>query len=260
MMQDDENKEKTTENTPENGAIESGGEAYRPEGLPDHMLGKTDRDTLNNVFSAYRLARAEISGSREKSGIPKTADEYVLNLPDDIRDKVVMAGDDGKDPILEAFKPIAHKHNLSQEAFSALATDLYKAVAEKTAADIKADESADADFKSFGGAEKAKPVIDGVTAWAKGLAAKGVLDDSDLAEIEILSSYGSGLRVLSKLRAASGEKNIPARIDGAEEKGLSQADLESMVRDPRYWRDKDPAFIAKVSDGFSALYGVKKTG
>lgn len=27
-----------------------------------------------------------------------------------------------------------------------------------------------------------------------------------------------------------------------------------MMRDPRYWRDKEPAFVATVSEGFKTLY------
>lgn len=27
-----------------------------------------------------------------------------------------------------------------------------------------------------------------------------------------------------------------------------------MMNDPKYWRDKDPAFIAKVTEGFKNLY------
>ena len=30
--------------------------------------------------------------------------------------------------------------------------------------------------------------------------------------------------------------------------------LRHMIRDPRYWRDRDPAILRKVSDGFKRLY------
>ena len=31
-------------------------------------------------------------------------------------------------------------------------------------------------------------------------------------------------------------------------------DLQAMMSDPKYWRDKDPSFIAKVTEGFQRLY------
>ena len=34
-----------------------------------------------------------------------------------------------------------------------------------------------------------------------------------------------------------------------------EAELSSMMRDPKYWRDKDPSFVAKVTEGFQNLYG-----
>lgn len=37
----------------------------------------------------------------------------------------------------------------------------------------------------------------------------------------------------------------------------SDADLQAMMRDPRYWRDQDPTFVSKVTEGFQKLYGRK---
>ncbi|MEM6811174.1 MAG: hypothetical protein AAF549_01780 [Pseudomonadota bacterium] len=34
----------------------------------------------------------------------------------------------------------------------------------------------------------------------------------------------------------------------------SEKDLQSMMRDPRYWRDKDLSFIEKVTKTFERLY------
>lgn len=36
--------------------------------------------------------------------------------------------------------------------------------------------------------------------------------------------------------------------------------LHGLMRDPRYWQKKDPAFIAVVTDGFRALYGEPGAG
>jgi hypothetical protein len=31
--------------------------------------------------------------------------------------------------------------------------------------------------------------------------------------------------------------------------------LNQLMRDPRYWRDHDPAFVNRVTDGYRKLYG-----
>ena len=36
---------------------------------------------------------------------------------------------------------------------------------------------------------------------------------------------------------------------------MDETGLQSMMKDPKYWRDKDPAFVKKVTDGFESLYG-----
>ena len=35
---------------------------------------------------------------------------------------------------------------------------------------------------------------------------------------------------------------------------VSEANLRKMMRDPRYWREQDPAFRARVSAGYRQLY------
>jgi len=37
--------------------------------------------------------------------------------------------------------------------------------------------------------------------------------------------------------------------------GGDMNELKSMMRDPKYWKEKDPAFVAKVTEGFKKMYG-----
>lgn len=36
--------------------------------------------------------------------------------------------------------------------------------------------------------------------------------------------------------------------------GVGEAELKRMMADPRYWRDRDPSFVAQVREGFRQLY------
>ena len=48
----------------------------------------------------------------------------------------------------------------------------------------------------------------------------------------------------------------PGLQKGADKpSAFDEKDLQTMMRDPRYWRDKDPSFVAKVTDGFQRMYG-----
>ncbi len=48
----------------------------------------------------------------------------------------------------------------------------------------------------------------------------------------------------------------PALTRGASggDAALSEDQLVGMMRDPRYWKKRDPEFLAKVTDGFKRLY------
>ena len=50
----------------------------------------------------------------------------------------------------------------------------------------------------------------------------------------------------------SEEPGLEARPDKTPQSG--DKELHAMMRDPKYWRDRDPAFVAKVTDGFKRLY------
>lgn len=38
------------------------------------------------------------------------------------------------------------------------------------------------------------------------------------------------------------------------DKNLSDDDLRTMMRDPKYWRDRDPEYVRKIESGFRKLY------
>ena len=45
------------------------------------------------------------------------------------------------------------------------------------------------------------------------------------------------------------------KAQGASLEKSGEADLKAMMRDPKYWKEKDPQFIAKVTEGFKKMYG-----
>ena len=73
--------------------------------------------------------------------------------------------------------------------------------------------------------------------------------------IQTLASTAEGIQALEKIMemdrgsTISGEATSPASI--------SQADLEAMMKDPRYWKpgERSQEFVGKVASGFNKLYG-----
>ena len=48
----------------------------------------------------------------------------------------------------------------------------------------------------------------------------------------------------------------PAVLQDADgpQREVDEATLTRLMRDPRYWRDRDPAIVAQVTEGFQRLY------
>lgn len=254
----EENNEHAGNPPPENKAAgdeNKGDEApkgYRPEGLSDHLYGISDNETIDKLFSAYDGARKELS---KKSGVPDKLDDYKIELPEEISKVIIKAGEDGKDPIFEHMRGEFHKRGVKAEDAVAIMTEWASKYGEMQSAMMSGEGMPDFEYKGYGGAEKAQPVIDGGIAWATGLKNAGKLDDVGMEEIKLLTSHEGGLRLIEQLRVAMGGEQIPANIKGKEMGGaMDEKELQSMMRDPKYWRDKDPAFIDKVTKGFQALY------
>ncbi len=75
----------------------------------------------------------------------------------------------------------------------------------------------------------------------------------DPATAEALSSSYEGVLALHRMALAE-EPELFAEAEGG---GLvpDEDQLVEMMRDPRYWRDRDPEFVAQVTEGFRRLYG-----
>jgi hypothetical protein len=95
----------------------------------------------------------------------------------------------------------------------------------------------------FGGEDAYREVSRQLGAWGKKnlppevLAALGQSHQGVLALLAMMKSGEPGV-----LRGAA----APA-AEGEEE-------LDRKMRDPRYWRDRDPQFVAQVTEGFKRLY------
>lgn len=248
-----QNPDNAQEAAPAPSPAPAGGEggAYRPENMPDHMLGKDDKETIDKLLNGY-IGFRKAAGEK---GVPESADGYTLDaLPEEIKGKFLRPGEDGKDPLLEKLKPVLYKNNIPAQAFAELAQEFYGAVAEMAGgADKNPDGTpvADFEYKDHGGAEKAAPLVEGAEVWIKGLAQSKKISEKTAAELQMMAGYGEGLSALMELRAAMGEKPIPRKLGGDGAPEITKAMLDSRFADPRYW--SDPAFqeeTVKLNNAF----------
>ena len=71
---------------------------------------------------------------------------------------------------------------------------------------------------------------------------------------DALGSTAEGVIALYKMMSSN--EPILSKDNGYEGE-LSEQTLRKMMEDPRYWRDKDSAYINKITRGFEKLYPEK---
>ena len=111
------------------------------------------------------------------------------------------------------------------------------------AGDFKADREVEKLVEYFGGAEKWKEISRQLLSFGQKNLPTDALDS-------LTSSYEGVLALYNMMR---GEE--PKIGDFKNTNASDNMDLQSMMRDPKYWRDKDPSFVAKVTEGFQKMYG-----
>lgn len=99
---------------------------YRPEGLPDHMLGKSDSETIDNMKKAldgYRARDAEQKIPED----PKAYAEFSGEIPEAIKPHIEkLAGD----PLYDRVASTAAKLKLSVPQYQGLVMEMMSASAE----------------------------------------------------------------------------------------------------------------------------------
>ncbi len=65
---------------------------------------------------------------------------------------------------------------------------------------------------------------------------------------------GSFEGVMALYRMMKGQEPALGR-EGTQKPDLDENGLRTMMRDPRYWKDRDPSFVAQVTESFEKMYG-----
>ena len=227
--------------------------AVRPDGVPakfwdpaanqvrvDALL-RAYRDLERRSSSMVKLPGAaagpdEVQAFRRALGIPDSPAQYRINAT-----HPSLASDDGLNQRL-------HDAGFTQDQ----AQLLYDLAHERLLplmdqmAGAQSNEAQLAHLRQhFGGDARWQESARQIAAWGKA--------NLPADAYQLLASTAEGVKALHRLMG-SGEPSLGA-IPAAKDEAPTEDQLKKMLTDPRYWKTKDPAFIAKVTDGFRRLYG-----
>lgn len=238
---------------------------YRPEGLPDHLAGANDRETVDKLFKAFDGYRR---GEAERGAVPKTAADYAFEASDKLKPFVQNFD---KDPVYAAARDIAHKAGMTDKVFKAFIPGLLEHLVEGGLVDQPVDAKAQlrtlapsnvAGDDAAKEAAGAKRVRDNV-AWVDGAKAQGAFGDpNDPGAKEIADFFASTLasdprahRAIEWLRGKDAEPRPALPASGS---GAGTADLTARINDPRGNPNSpqfDRAFAAETDRMLQQQYG-----
>lgn len=202
-----------------------------PDKFKDPSSGELKVDSLLTSYSELekRLSKTP--------SVPKTPDDYCVNC------------DHGYFGVDKDLNQKLHAKGFTNEQVQTvydLAAEKMVPLVFQIAADYNAEREIEKLVKHFGGEEQWREISRQLLAFGQKALPADVL--------ETLSSSYEGVMALHRMM--KGEEPGLSRAEPAGNR-QGEMELQSMMRDPKYWRDQDPSFVAKVTEGFQKLYGRK---
>jgi len=224
-------------------------DTQKPDGIPDKFWDeKTNTIRVDALVKSYlelekRMATSVPEPTDDETrarflraaGVPATPDEYEIAIKDDLFE-----------PDSELNKRLHAKGfnaEQVQEVYD-LAVEQMVPMIMEMAGEFQADREIERLIEHFGGKDQWREASRQMLAFGQKHLPAPVLEG--------MSSSYEGITALYKMMQSDEPQTL-----GAKGKGMSsnaEKDLQSMMNDPKYWRDKDAAFIAKVTDGFKNIY------
>lgn len=207
----------------------------RPADLPARFWDEAAGSVRTDDLVAAYLDLERQTGESGQRPVPARPEDYVVKVENDL-----FASD------AEINKKL-HAAGFDQEQVQ-LVYDLAAAhllpVVSEVAARFEAESQVERLKQDFGGNEPWREVSRQLRLWG----------ESNLPPetFSILASSREGVLAMHKMMAA----NEPALLrNGARGTSLpTEGELKEMMRDPRYWRERDASFVEKVREGFRQIY------
>lgn len=212
----------------------------RPYGLPDAFWDEQNQTVrIEELIAAYNdLARRDDNLIETNlRNMPESYDKYQIRIPSPLLDI--------DEDILKRFYEKGFSNEQAQLVYD-LAGERVLPVLDEMAVNFEAERQLEKLGRHFGGRDKFNEVSRQISAWAK--------QNVNTEVYEALASTAEGVIALYNMMSSSEPALLREGFGGEE---LNEATLRKMMEDPRYWRDKDSAYIAKITRGFEKLYPEK---
>lgn len=209
----------------------------RPANLPakfwDETNGRIKIEELIEDYN-YMASRDENLIETNKRNMPSGYDQYRINIPNELLDH--------DEELFKQFYEHGFTNDQAQFVYD-LANERVIPVLDQLTVSFEAQKQLAKLSSYFGGQERFDEVSRQISGWAKQNLRPEVYD--------ALASTAEGVIALYKMMSSN--EPMLGKEPGFEGE-LNEQSLRKMMEDPRYWRDKDTAYINKITKGFEKLY------
>lgn len=219
----------------------------KPANLPEKFWDETQQqirvDALLNSYLELEKKLSTMINPDDRArvlttlGVPESPDGYEINVGH------------GLFPVDTDVNKRLHERGFTPDQVQIvydLAVEKMVPMVLELADEFKAEREVDRLIAAFGGPETWAEISRQLLAYGQKNLSPEVL--SNLA--------GSFEGVMALYRLMKGEEPVMSREDAQTSSGGEQ-ELQSMMRDPRYWKTRDPAFVAQVTEGFRRMYAAQ---
>ena len=225
--------------------------ADRPAGVPDKFWDREAGQLRTDALLKSYLELERKLGSmvplpgdddeegrvrlRRALGVPAAPGEYRIEVRDDLLKPT---------PELNAR---LHQAGFTQEQAQLvydLAAEHVVPLIDDVMGELHASRDAERLSKHFGGDAAWQNMARQIKTWGQANLAEDVYRT-------LAASYDGVLAMHQMMQAR--EPAVLQEADGPQ-RDIDEATLTRLMRDPRYWRDRDPAVVAQVTEGFQRLY------
>lgn len=240
--------------------------AYYPEGLPEHLRGATERETIDKLFAEQTSLRETLS---KNGAVPDDPAAYKFEFEGDPAKAIFDLEAETSQKAVGMFKEVAKEFGLTDKQFAAVPRFLEKAV---EAGLIEAPQSTESILESMA-PEGTRGSPDEIRA-AGGARLTQALNTVDAAianqkmpaevgeQLKNMVSSAAGLNALEYLMQHNiNDANQPGGQGGAA--GVTAKDLQTRMADPRNDRNNnayDADFAKQTIELYKQVHGGNPAG
>lgn len=239
-----------TENTPQEGKKVDVQNPSRPDGLSDAFWDNEKNEIkLNDLIADHgNLSKFKTESETRLANRPESPEKYEIRVPESVKLPEGTTFEFDKDsPLMKIARQVAFDSGRGQEGFDEMVSEyinheITRAAQEETLL----QETYQAELAKLG--EKGKDRIEAVNSFMK-----SNLTDKQFEAIKSIATTAEGIRAVETLMSLS-KDSTPKRDENGGGEAVTQESLDAIMRDPKYWRDRDPDYMAKVQEGYKKLY------